>query len=103
MSEQTKELGEKELSAEELEKVAGGRYDGCTGKWGPEDEEALQADYAAHGAGMSLEEFIKTRGLHEGELLARDKWIRYGSRKDSVAVASRFMDGWRVENVVGDG
>lgn len=49
--------------------------------WDQSDEDALQADYAAHGAGMSLEDFMTEKGICGDELLCRQNWLSAPRRK----------------------
>lgn len=66
-----------QLSDDDLKEVNGGFYweDPATGSWGvgwkQADEDALQADYKAHGAGMSLDDFMKARGMSSMEIMMR--------------------------------
>ena len=69
-----------QLSDEDLCQVSGGWTQtgpGFTaGGWCQDDEDSLQADYAAHGAGMSLDDFIKTRSYSSQELTCRRMYLQ---------------------------
>ena len=63
-----------QLNDDDLKEVNGGWFwkDDVTGSWGvgwrQSDEDALQADYAAHGAGMSLDDFMTAKGMDSREI-----------------------------------
>lgn len=69
-----------QLNDEDLDQVSGGGRQtgpGFTAAWWNQyDEDSLQADFAAHGAGMSLDEFIKARGISAEELTCRRQWLQ---------------------------
>ena len=83
-----KKLNEQELSPDEIEMVAGGQISSGVAVWDGTEERKLQADYAAYGAGMSLDDFIMSRGFCALEIECRNKWIRYGSRDDTSCVGN---------------
>ena len=68
------------LSDDDLKEVNGGwseRGEGWSAAgWDQSEEDRLQADYAAHGAGMSLEDFMVARGITGDELLCRTNWLQ---------------------------
>ena len=72
------------LSDEDLTQVTGGGTQtgpGFTAAWWNQyDEDQLQADFAAHGAGMTLDEFIASKGIGGDELTCRRNWLRGQSR-----------------------
>ena len=85
MSENKKNPNEPQrLSDDDLAGVSGGWSQSGEGwssaGWGQSDEDALQADYAAHGAGMSLEDFMTARGISGAELLCRINWLSHPHR-----------------------
>ena len=49
--------------------------------WNQYDEDQLQADFAAHGAGMTLDEFIKMRGISGEELSCRWSYLQQEEMK----------------------
>ena len=69
------------LNDSDLKEVNGGWVwtDSATGStgagWRQSDEDALQADYAAHGAGMSLDDFMKAKGMSSIEITMRSLWM----------------------------
>ena len=50
-------------------------------------EEALQADYAANGAGMTLDAFVASK-MNDLQMAARNGWLRSGSNPHFNTVAS---------------
>ena len=78
----------KQLNEDDLAQVSGGRGNSYNAVWDGYEERKLQADYAAHGAGMTLDEFIMTRGFCALEIECRNKWIRYGAREDTSCVGN---------------
>ena len=69
-----------QINDEDLAQVNGGGRQvgpGFTAAWWNQyDEDSLQADFAAHGAGMTLDEFIKARGISADELTCRRNWLQ---------------------------
>ena len=70
-----------QLNDDDLTQVSGGWVwtDSATGStgvgWNQHDEDSLQADYAAHGAGMSLDDFMKAKGMGSMEIGMRNLWV----------------------------
>ena len=80
-NESTPSTEPQQLNDDDLKEVSGGWHwkDSVTGSegwgWRQSDEDALQADYAAHGAGMSLDDFMKAKGMDSREIGMRSLWL----------------------------
>lgn len=97
MSENKNPNEPQQLNDDDLSQVSGGRGNNDFAIWDEYAERELQADYAANGAGKSLDDFITSREYCALEIECRNKWIRYGSDPSTSCVGnSRGIDAVRV-------
>lgn len=64
--------------------MAGG-YGETNGYWDWDVEQTAKRDYEAAGAGMSFEDFLRSRGTTDRSLACREQWVAAGSRPEDFA------------------
>lgn len=75
----------RKLNDEDLAEVTGG-YEVAV--WNTDKESALQAEYEANGDGMSIKDYLFSKGMSNLEMRARNKWISHGGASNVEARVS---------------
>ena len=79
MSENKKNInGPYQLSDDELASVNGGGFR-LSNDWDITMENDIQRDYAANGNGMSMDDYLRSRGVGDTQIACRNFWLKQGS------------------------